>query len=54
MRGVRFARPARVAGVCTLGAVTFVATPAALACDDGPAVPVLVEASSVAAATAAV
>jgi serine protease AprX len=54
MRGVRFARPARVAAVCTLVAVTFVATPAAHASDDGPAVPVIVEASSVAAATAAV
>ncbi|MDQ1384920.1 MAG: serine protease AprX [Actinomycetota bacterium] len=37
-----------------LVAVSFAATPAAHASDDGPAVPVIVEASSVAAATAAV
>ncbi|MDQ1461583.1 MAG: serine protease AprX, partial [Actinomycetota bacterium] len=54
MRCPRFARPARLSAVCTLVAVSFAATPAAHASEDGPAVPVIVEASSVAAATAAV
>jgi serine protease AprX len=54
MRCPRFARPARLSAVCTLVAVSFAATPAAHASEDGPAVPVIVEASSAAAATAAV
>ena len=54
MSCLRFARPARLSAVCTLVAVSFAATPAAHASDEGPAVPVIVEAASVAAATAAV
>jgi serine protease AprX len=54
MRRLRPGRAGRAAAACTLIAVSFAATPAAHASDQGPVVPVIVESSSVAAATTAV